>query len=452
MTDPITAEARPVAPARSGRLLLPLLATVAGAVIVGAFVGEVVFLWGALIGVVLAGGLWWARLGIDLVDTAILVAGSAVGLAYFYSVVDGRTGPIDKTESLQGAVGWLIVGIAFAYVLWRRDKGLGAPGAMIVALAWGVGGFVGLQSGTSVGFLDDLRGSQIEAGEVQEIGRSLFAWAGGFAAAIGAGVGLSYHVGSPALATIGGTGIFTIFASARIDFSIPELYRQMDRFGELAQEFWPPEWRWADFAGLPEELQILDPMIETMQIAVIGATVGCLVALPLAFFASRPTTYNGPVFWVSRTFLNVARTIPDLFWGIFFATAVGFGTPFAGALAMVMFSLSIMGKLFSETIDTIDPGPLEAARASGSRHSQVIQSTAMPQVLPNYVAYALYIFELNIRASVVIGLVGAGGIGLLLNEQRSFFQWDRVMAIVIVIFVAVIIIEAISVLIRKRLV
>ena len=254
------------------------------------------------------------------------------------------------------------------------------------------------------------------------------------------------------LATVGGAGVFTVFSGSRIDFSVPELFRQLDRFGELAEEFWPPQWTWPDFAGDPPELQILDPMIETLQIAVVGATFGCLVALPLAFLASRPTTYNGPVFWLSRTFLNVARTIPDLFWGILFATAVGFGRPFAGALAMIMFSISIMGKLFSETVDTIDPGPLEAARASGSRHSQVVQTTAMPQVLPNYVAYALYIFELNIRASVVIGLVGAGGIGQLLNEQRSFFQWDRVMAIVLVIFVAVIIIELFSVLIRKRLV
>jgi phosphonate transport system permease protein len=146
------------------------------------------------------------------------------------------------------------------------------------------------------------------------------------------------------------------------------------------------------------------------------------------------------------------RTIPDLFWGILFATAVALGNPLAGALAMVMFSMTIMAKLFSETIDTIDPGPLEAAKAAGARQGQVIQTAAMPQVFPNYVAYALYIFELNIRASVVIGLVGAGGIGQTLNTQRSFFQWDRVMAIVLVIFGAVILIELLSIYIRRKLV
>ena len=119
---------------------------------------------------------------------------------------------------------------------------------------------------------------------------------------------------------------------------------------------------------------------------------------------------------------------------------------------MIVFSLTIMAKLLSETVDSIDPGPLEAARATGATHSEVIRHAALPQVLPNYVAYALYIFELNIRASVVIGFVGAGGIGQLLNEQRNLFQWDRVMAIVIVIFVTVLIIEIVSITARKRLV
>lgn len=119
---------------------------------------------------------------------------------------------------------------------------------------------------------------------------------------------------------------------------------------------------------------------------------------------------------------------------------------------MIAFSLAIMAKLLSETVDAIDEGPLEAARATGSTHIQVIRHAALPQVLPNYVAYALYIFELNVRASVVLGFVGAGGIGRLLNEQRNFFQWDRVLAIVIVIFVAVLIIEAVSITARRRLV
>jgi phosphonate transport system permease protein len=118
---------------------------------------------------------------------------------------------------------------------------------------------------------------------------------------------------------------------------------------------------------------------------------------------------------------------------------------------MIMVSLAIMAKLLSETVDAIDLGPLEAARAAGATHSQVIRRAAFPQILPNFVAYALYVFELNIRASVVIGFVGAGGIGRLLDERRQFFQWDQVMAIVLVIFVSVLLIEAVSIFVRRRI-
>ena len=126
--------------------------------------------------------------------------------------------------------------------------------------------------------------------------------------------------------------------------------------------------------------------------------------------------------------------------------------PFGGALALIFFSLAIMAKLLSETIDAVDPGPLEAAKATGSMHLPAVRTSVMPQVLPNYVAYALYIFEINIRASVVLGLVGAGGIGRVLEAQRAFFRFDRVIAIVAVIFLIVFVIEQVSVALRRRLV
>jgi phosphonate transport system permease protein len=154
---------------------------------------------------------------------------------------------------------------------------------------------------------------------------------------------------------------------------------------------------------------------------------------------------------LDRGIMSLIRTVPDLFWALLFVAAVGIG-PFAGAIALVFFSLGIMGKLLSETVDAVDPGPLEAARATGSSHFPAVRAAVLPQVLPNYVAYALYIFEINIRASVVIGLAGAGGIGRVLEAQRSFFRFDRVLAIVVLIFVLVFVIEQISVALRRRLV
>jgi phosphonate transport system permease protein len=132
-------------------------------------------------------------------------------------------------------------------------------------------------------------------------------------------------------------------------------------------------------------------------------------------------------------------------------TAIGIGA-FAGSWALSVFSLAVMVKLFSETIDSADPGPLEAARAAGGRHTPVVRTGVLPTVLPAYVAYALYVFELNIRASVVLGLVGAGGIGRVLEAQRQFFKFDRILGILVLIFVVVWIVDQISVALRKRLV
>jgi phosphonate transport system permease protein len=130
---------------------------------------------------------------------------------------------------------------------------------------------------------------------------------------------------------------------------------------------------------------------------------------------------------------------------------VGIGA-FAGSWALSVFSLAVMVKLFSETVDGADPRPLEAARASGGRHLAVVRTGVLPTVLPEYVAYALYVFELNIRASVVLGLVGAGGIGRVIEAQRQYFRFDRVLGILMLVLVVVFVIEQVSVAIRRRLV
>jgi len=243
-----------------------------------------------------------------------------------------------------------------------------------------------------------------------------------------------------AIAIIG----FTIFAGQQINFSIAELGSNLVNAREFLAKFWPPDWEWA-------REEVPGPLIETFQIAILAAIIGCLVALPIAFWASRLTAPNRWFYYIDKWFLNVVRTIPDIFWAMLFVVAVGFGA-FAGTLALIMFSLSIMGKLLSETIDSVDPGALEAAKASGARHTPAVRSAVMPQVLPNYVAYGLYIFELDIRASTVLGIVGAGGIGRLLEAQRAFFRFDRIMAVVIIIFIVVFAIEQVSVYVRRRLV
>ena len=450
-----TAEAtstRPAPPPRSGPLVLPLAGMAAGYAITGAMFGETAWLWGIAGGVVAVAVLWIANLNRDPVIAAVLVVASAVGLAFFGAQVDGREGPIDLGLALRAGAGWLLPGAAVGYAMVRRRPHHVEPYVIaLVAAAFMGGAVAALMWGEGIGYLDRLRPSQIEAGEVQAITTAFYVYSGLLAAIVGTGVAFSYLIGVPALAAVSTALAFTLFALGEIEFSFTEIVTRFNALIDFLSDFWPPVWEWSRTVGGTPGNQIIDPMIETFQIAIIGATLGCTIALPIAFLASRPTQLNKVTFWLNRTFMNVVRTVPDVFWAALFAASVGFNS-LAGALAMLMFSIAIMAKLLSETVDAIELGPLEASRSAGARHSQVVQYSALPQVLPNYIAYALYIFELNIRASVVIGLVGAGGIGRTLDEQRSLFQWDRVMAIVIVIFVAVVIIEAISVFTRRRIV
>ena len=195
----------------------------------------------------------------------------------------------------------------------------------------------------------------------------------------------------------------------------------------------------------------VEPLIETIQIAIISTIVGCAIALPLSFIASRVTTPGAWAMRIDRWALNIIRALPDLLYAMVFVAALSIG-PTPGILALILFNIGVMAKLLSETVDAVDVGPMEAAQAAGATHWQTIRSSVFPQVTPNYVSFALYIFELNIRASFVIGLVGAGGIGQLLNTQMRFFNYGNVGLIIFEIFIIVLLIELASNNLRRRLV
>lgn len=237
--------------------------------------------------------------------------------------------------------------------------------------------------------------------------------------------------------------IFSIFSFSRIGFNLQDFKDNLANRAIVTEPLFNPKWRWA-WENTSEAL------LETVQIAILASIIGCAFALPLAFYASRATNLNKYSYFIYKSFLNLVRTIPDLFWAMLFTVAVGIG-PFAGVLALIMFSLAIMGKLLSETIDSIDPGPMEAAKATGASHNQTVFTSALPQVLPNFTAYFLYIFELCIRASIILGLVGAGGVGRIIETQRIFLRFDRISPIIVIILVVVILIEQFSVWIRKKI-
>lgn len=203
-----------------------------------------------------------------------------------------------------------------------------------------------------------------------------------------------------------------------------------------------------NWAFLP---RTVDPMLETFRMAVLASAIGCSVALPIAFLASRVTAPNLLTYIADRSVLSVVRAIPDFLYALIFVSAVGIG-PLPGIAALILFNIGVVAKLQSETVDGIDVGPIEASRAAGGNRLQTVRWAVLPQVLPNYVAYSLYTFELNIRASTVLGIVGAGGIGRILLREYKFFNFSNVSVIVVELFVFVFVIELISITLRRRLV
>ncbi|MGY6588772.1 MAG: phosphonate ABC transporter, permease protein PhnE [Wenzhouxiangella sp.] len=244
----------------------------------------------------------------------------------------------------------------------------------------------------------------------------------------------------------GGAGGFllamTVWSAHGIGFSLNELFCNMGMGSRLLNESFPP-----DFAFLP---RLFGPFMETLYIAIIGTVVGGILAIPIAVLAARNLSLGKLVWFADRNFMNILRTLPDLFWAMLFAAAVGFG-PVAGALALSVFTIAVISKLWSESLEAIDMGLPEAVRAAGGSWLQMVKFGALPQALSQYVSYTLYAFELNVRSSMVLGLVGAGGIGMILETQRANFEYERVTMIILAVLVAVLIIEQISESIRKRL-
>jgi phosphonate transport system permease protein len=235
----------------------------------------------------------------------------------------------------------------------------------------------------------------------------------------------------------------TLWSAWAIGFQPFALIQDAGRGLGIIHDVLTPNWSF-----FPETV---DPMIQTFQMAVIASIIGCAIGLPVAFLASRVTSPRRWILWLDRGVLNVIRALPDLLYAMIFVAALSIG-PTAGILALILFNLGVMAKLLSETVDAVDRGPMEAAQAAGASHTQTVRRSVLPQVMPNYVAFSLYIFELNIRASTVLGLVGAGGIGMLLSTQIQYGLWSNVGVIIFEIFVFVLLIELASIWLRRRLV
>jgi phosphonate transport system permease protein len=212
----------------------------------------------------------------------------------------------------------------------------------------------------------------------------------------------------------------------------------------------------ADFLGqaLPPDLSVLsaskNAALVTLYIGLLGTTFSIPFALVLALLGSRATTPNAWTYQAARSLLSLLRAIPDVVFALIFVTAVGLG-PFAGVLALVFHNTGVMGKLWAEAMEESDLGPRDALRVGGASGVQVATHAVLPTVLPQLVGLTLYRLDVNVRSSLVLGLVGAGGIGFLINQSIKLFRFDQMATHIIVVLVLVIAVDQLSAFVRRRI-
>lgn len=225
------------------------------------------------------------------------------------------------------------------------------------------------------------------------------------------------------------------------EFNFAKLGEGTVNMGEFLSRLFPP-----DFSKFGTIFALL---VETFQMAIVGTVLGAVLSLFVAFAAASnvaPKWLYYPARWV----MNVIRSVPDLVFALMFVSAVGLG-PFAGILAMTLGSLGSIGKIFAEAMESVDHGPINAMQAVGASKRQVIQYGVLPQAAPLLVSYTLLLFEGNVRGATILGLVGAGGIGLELTTAMRMYDYGHLSAIIICIIVLVTVIDQGSAFIRKRI-
>ncbi len=194
---------------------------------------------------------------------------------------------------------------------------------------------------------------------------------------------------------------------------------------------------------------------ETIALAFLATILGMIFALPISFFAARNLMFHNPVtrviYYVVRTSLNIVRSIETLMWAIIFAVWVGLG-PFGGMLALMIHTIAALGKLYSEAIESIDPGPIEALRATGAREPQVIVYAVIPQILPTFASFTLYRWDINVRMSTVIGLISDAGLGFLVIQWIRLNQFSAMATAILAIMLVVTLLDYASSIIRKRII
>jgi phosphonate transport system permease protein len=241
------------------------------------------------------------------------------------------------------------------------------------------------------------------------------------------------------------TLVLALVVSASVlltEFDIGILIKRGHQLTVILSQIFNPKWSYFS--------KVVNPLLDTIKMSVLGSVIGSLFALPFAITASANIVKNGFLVAVIRVVLNIVRTLPTLVIASIAALMFGLGT-FAGTVAITIFTFGIVTKMLYESIETVDMGAFEAMEALGSTKFRAFWSGVFPQVLPTYLSHCLYSFEINIRAASILGYVGAGGLGILINDRVGFRDYEGLGMVLITLFVVVLIIENTSQYLRRKL-
>ncbi|GAA3956482.1 phosphonate ABC transporter, permease protein PhnE [Allohahella marinimesophila] len=237
------------------------------------------------------------------------------------------------------------------------------------------------------------------------------------------------------------TVVAVVWAVKDIDIFWPWVWDAPTQIQNLGARMWPPELaRWND---------IFQAMLETVHIATLSTVLTIFIALPVSYIAAQNTTPNKATLWLGRFILVSSRSVNTIIWALLFVAIFGPGV-LAGILAVTFRSIGFIGKLMGEAIEEIDHRQVEAIQATGASKMKVVLYAIVPQVMPAFFAIVILRWDINIRESTVLGLVGAGGIGVLLQGSIDLFAWQTVATILLAILVLVILGEAITSVLRKK--
>ena len=225
-------------------------------------------------------------------------------------------------------------------------------------------------------------------------------------------------------------------------FDIAVVIHKFNKMLDLLAKIFQPNWEFFP--------KVISPLIDTIKMSVLGTVIGCVLALPVAILSSSNINRSLPLVSFFRFILALIRTLPTLIIALVCALIFSLGT-FSGTVAIAIFTFGIVAKMLFESIETIDMGPFEAMEALGANKFQAFWSACVPQILPVYLSHSLYCFEMNIRASAILGYVGAGGLGITINERIGWRDYNSLGMVLLSLFVVVIAIDFFSEYLRKKL-